>query len=195
MDFFTIEKDFVKLELNPKLYDVETIYSAAYQLMEDAYVYFDGDPDIEITVHLSYKDEGMNKEKELSDLAKKFLNHLVNYTFYKINSKKKEVLRALLLRKSFENVNLEEYDEESCTTCGSDTSSKDEGSSQASDQQDDLDEDDLEVFEDEDDMDEDLTEEDLEFDDPEGIAIPWEEKYGPEESSEPEENKGGVDGD
>lgn len=173
MDFFKIENDFVKIDLNPKLYNLETIYSAAYQSIEDAFVFFDGDPDIEITVNLSYKDNKKNNEKNLSELAKKFMNNLVNYTFYKINSKNKEILRALLLKKSFESINLEELDDEA-ESPESDSEEKAESAEEK------LSEEEESVFEEE----ENLEEEDFEFDDPEGIAIPWEEKYGKEANTD-----------
>ena len=177
MKFYEIENDFIKIYLNPKLYNLETIYSSAYQLMETVNIILEGDPDVEVIVNLSYKEKD-NTEKELTELAKEFSNKLINYSYYKINTKNKALLRSLLLKKSFENIILEDIgdDEESenqtkdenCTDCKEDTSEIDTS-----------------VFEDEDDVDE----EDFEFDDPEGIAIPWEEKYGDELNSKTESSK------
>jgi len=101
---FIIKDSFVKITINAKLYDFESIYSTSYQMTEDSYIYFYGDSENEIIVNLSYKDNSKNKEKELLILAKDFLNNLVNYTYYKVNSKKKKLLRALLLKKIFQNV-------------------------------------------------------------------------------------------
>jgi His-Xaa-Ser system protein HxsD len=111
MEFFKINKDFVQVTLNPNLYDLEAVYSAGYQTIEYAYIFFEGDPEKEIVVNLSLKDESLVNEKNLELVAKRFMNSLINYTFNKINSKKKEFLRALLLRKSFESIDLADYDE------------------------------------------------------------------------------------
>jgi His-Xaa-Ser system protein HxsD len=208
MEFFQVENEFIKISLNPKLYNLETIYSAAYQIMEDAFVILDGDPDTEITVNLSYKEDTKNNGHELSALAKKFMNQLVNYTFYKINSQKKELLRALLLKKSFENIDLEKFDEsletsseakenaeeENCEECKEEKASGKKSGTVLSDEEESVFENGAETEDEEDEEDEasadkdkrkyddgsdnEMKEEDLEFDDPEGIAIPWEEKYG-----------------
>jgi len=202
MDYFNIEKDFVKINLNPKLYDLETIYSTAYQLIEDTYIYVDGDPEKKITVNLSYKNKSKNKENELSLLAKNFRNELVNNIYSKLGSKKKEFLKVLLLKKSFGSINLEDYDDEVvCEECDKESSQETSDSNGMEKLEEDISEDDFEDPEgiaipwdekhgdenkelsesqerdDENDskLDEEATEEDLNFEDPEGIAIPWDE--------------------
>ena len=187
MEFFKIEQDKVRLELNPKIYDIEAVYSAGYQMIEDAFVRFDGDPDAQIIVYLSHQDQTKNKEKDLAILAKKYLNQLVNYTYYKINSKNKEALRALLLKKSFESINLASYDESAAVKRSTaavmiensldeeeyvpNRRNNDTPRNKNNGPKDDIDSEIEDI----------LTEEDLEFDDPDGIAIPWEEKFGDED--------------
>ncbi|MFP4111862.1 MAG: hypothetical protein ACLFPQ_05715 [Candidatus Woesearchaeota archaeon] len=180
MEFFKIKDDFAVIELNPRLYDLEAIYSAAYQTMEDSYIYFEGDPEIEITVNISYKDKSKNDKEALSLLAKNFMNQLVNYTYYKINSKKKEILRALLLKKSFDNINLYDTEADSSKNIQKETdiSEEDEDVFDTDDFEDD-EEIDATINKDDEELDD-----DFEFDDPEGIAIPWEEKYGDKKEGE-----------
>jgi His-Xaa-Ser system protein HxsD len=104
---FTIEDGFVRIKLNPKLYDFEAFYSTAYQFMEDSYIYFEGDPETEIIINISYKDEELNDSKGLLSLGKKFMNYMINFTFFKINANKRAILRELLYKKSFESIGME----------------------------------------------------------------------------------------
>lgn len=211
MEFFKIKDGQIIVSLNPKLYDVEAIYSAAYQIIDDAFVYFEGDPDEEVIVHISHKDMTKNKiDSALQMLAKSFLNNLVNYTFYKINSKKKELLRALLLKKSFDIINLDDS-EAVCkpSTVGevsednfsfeSEKKSKKEEKTDFFEEINAFSEDDLKEdanvnnfeFEDSDSdfaLKANATEfkktnknPDFDFEDPDGISVPWENKYGNED--------------
>jgi His-Xaa-Ser system protein HxsD len=172
MEFFTLKDDSVTLKINPKMYNLETVYSAAYQILENNYVFFDGDPEKEILVNISFKENSKNTEKNLENAGKEFMNHLLNYNFERINSNNKEMLRALLLKQSFTSIKLENYDEEKCPTCGSEESNETDTESEENQ----LTEEEESVFDEDDDLD--IDEEDFEFDDPDGIAIPWEEKYG-----------------
>jgi His-Xaa-Ser system protein HxsD len=183
MEYYTIKDGFSVLTLNPRLYNLDTIYSALYQLIDDAYVVLDGDPDIEIEVRLSWKDDKKNDEKQLGELAKEFLNQLVNYTYYKINTKKREFLRALMLKKSFGDIVLEDVgsDESEVSQKSSEPDSSESAEcapEQPAEQETvstDL-------------SPEDLDDEDLVFEDPEGIAIPWEEKYANNDEDSTEKN-------
>jgi len=62
IEHFKIENDLVKIELNPKLYNLDVIYSGAYSLMEKAYIYFDGDIESKIIVTLTYKNKKDNTD-------------------------------------------------------------------------------------------------------------------------------------
>ena len=134
-----IEKDFVILNINPKVYPLETIYSAAYVFLDKAYILLDGDPKKEILVKLKPK-EKQNLEK----LGGDFLNELINYADYQKRAEKTKEIREMLLQRAL------------ITNDSSILQRKDSESDK-------------------------LTEElgDGDFlDDPEGIAIPWEEEYG-----------------
>ena len=47
-----VKKGFVILTVNPKIYPLETVYSAAYTFLDKAYILLDGDPKKEIIVKL-----------------------------------------------------------------------------------------------------------------------------------------------
>jgi His-Xaa-Ser system protein HxsD len=131
-----IEKDSVVLNINPKLYALETIYSAAYVFLDRAYVLLDGDPKKEILVKLKAK----NKEN-LKNLGGDFLNELINYADYQRRAKQTKKIREMLLQRAI--------------------ATNDSPVVESKEEEIDLD-----------DLDDDF------LDDPEGIAIPWEEKYG-----------------
>lgn len=178
MQLYNIENDFAVVQLNVKLYDLETIYSAAYQVLDDLYIYFDGERDSKISVHISHKDEKKNNEKGLDKAVKEFMNQLINYTYYKINTKRKESLRALFLKKSFDNINLAESDGVYVDDYSEDLNKvnldSDNASEECKEQENSGKEETAPCQETNESND------DFEFDDPDGIAVPWEEKYGEE---------------
>ena len=119
----------VAVNVNPSIYPLDVIYSAAYVLMDRAYVLIDGDPYKRVTVELRPKNKGTDLEK----LGRSFNNELLNYCMYKTQvEKNSEIRRAIIQRALVTN----EF-------AGDDI-------------------DDPEGY----------------VDDPEGIAIPWEEKHG-----------------
>lgn len=148
---FKINKDLgsVTLEINPEVYSLDVVYSAAYSYTRDNYILLDKSGK-NILVEI--------KPKEVSDLSvlgKEFLNSLIRFEVYKQNSDDSKDLRYLFLQRALMINSPPE---------GSETLSADEGS----DDLDDFDLDDL------DDM----------IDDPDGIAVPWEEKYGKDKSKD-----------
>jgi len=126
----------VLLSVNPKIYSLDVIYSAAYVFLDKAYILLDGDPEKEVVVRLRLKEEiSENSEKELKKLGNEFFNELLNYSFYKKQAEKNSKIRETLLQTALIGSSLQEPQIE--------------------------------------------TSQDEEFiEDPEGIAIPWEEKYG-----------------
>ena len=52
-----IENDSVILNINAKIYALETIYSAAYVFLDRAYILLDGDPENEVIIELKPKAE------------------------------------------------------------------------------------------------------------------------------------------
>ena len=122
------------IHVNPLVYDMDVICSAAYVFLDKAYVVIDGDPKDEILVKIKPK-EAQNK-----NLAMEFNNELINYLEYKTNFERNKDIRAAILQR---------------VLLTSDPGLvKDDQPEQDIDFEDDT------------------------FDDPEGIAVPWEEKYG-----------------
>lgn len=132
-----IEGDSVVLVVNPKLYDLETVYSASYVFLDRAYVLLDGDPKKEILVKLKPKEKC-----DLEALGGEFFNELISYSDYKARAKQTKTIRETLLQRALltNDPSVVEQDP-------------------VDDALDDIDDDDY-------------------LEDPEGIAVPWEEKYG-----------------
>lgn len=145
-----IGKDSVLLSVNPKIYPLEAIYSAAYVFLDKVYFLLDGDPDSEVIVELKPKNKPKSKE-ELETLGREFNNELINYSDYQKRSEKTARIRELIMQRALlTNAQL---------SGGQDYESDEAINSPGS-------EDDADFLE-----------------DPEGIAIPWEEKYGKGESA------------
>jgi His-Xaa-Ser system protein HxsD len=125
------KEEYVLISINPKIYPLEVVYSAAYVFLDRAYLLLDGNPDQEIIVELRPK-----IKCNLEEIGREFNNELLNYATYKKYAEKNDsirqaiVHRALLTNSNDESEDIEEISEEDYTK------------------------------------------------DPEGIAIPWEEKYG-----------------
>lgn len=88
----------VVVSVNPKIYPMTTIFSAAYVLVDKAWVLIDGDPNEEIIVQLRRKDSKIN----LEELGRQFNNELVNYSVYNAQVEKNAVLRGMIIQKAFE---------------------------------------------------------------------------------------------
>ena len=90
-----IERNSVVLSVNPKVYTLETVYSAAYVFLDKAYILLDGNPKKEILVRLKPK----NKEN-LEKLGGDFFNELINYADYQKRSKQTKKIREMLLQRA-----------------------------------------------------------------------------------------------
>lgn len=162
----------VKVNVNPSMFALDVVYSAAYVFLDKNYVFLDGDRDKNILVHLKPK-ETCNDEGALRALAGEFSNMLVNYSVYKTqverNSKLREAImqRVVLTNSQISEPVLVDGDVELS-----------EGVNEASP-------DGIDDFDDEDWL-----------EDPEGIAVPWEEKYGDksEEVNSPDASGSDADG-
>lgn len=141
MDNLQITDNTAVLNVNPKIYPLEIIYSAAYVFLDKAYVLLDGNPESEIKITLTPK-----SETDLKQLGGEFLNELINYADYNKRAEKTKIIREMLLQRALvtndSNV-LDNYTDDA-----------------------DL----LEEIEN-------LEEDDDYLDDPEGIAVPWDEKH------------------
>jgi His-Xaa-Ser system protein HxsD len=87
----------VIISVNPKLYPLDTIFSAAYIFIDKAYVIVDGDPNEEIIVQLKAKD----KKTDLQELGKQFNNELINYSFYAVQTARNMPIRAAMVQRAF----------------------------------------------------------------------------------------------
>ncbi|MFH1511653.1 MAG: hypothetical protein ABIF10_08240 [Candidatus Woesearchaeota archaeon] len=70
-----IHPDFVVVSVNPKLYPLDGVYSAASLFLENSFVLIDGDPEHEIIVELKPKDK-----KPIEELGREFNNELIIQT-------------------------------------------------------------------------------------------------------------------
>jgi len=139
-----IKDDCVVLSINPKVYPLDAVYSAAYVFLDRAYVWLDGDPKKDILIELKPK----NKEN-LEKLGREFNNELINYADYQNRAKSTKNIRELLLQRALLT--------NDPSVVGNHR---------------------LEDSKEFDDVMKEIEEDEDYLEDPEGIAIPWEEKYG-----------------
>ena len=125
---------YVVVSVSPKIYPLDVIYSAAYVMLDKAYIILTGNPDEEVLVELRYQ----KSEGNLELLGREFNNELINYAVYKTQSEQSRGVKEEIVRKALQT-NLEDSFEDS-------------------------------------------SEEEY-LDDPLGIAVPWEEKHGKDNSS------------
>ena len=132
-----IDQDQATVKINPKVYPIEAVYSAAYVFMDRAYIMLDGDPDTEILVRIKLKSEG-----SLKDIGDEFNNELLSFAEYLSRARETKKLREMFLQRAI--------------------ITNDPGMSEPSGENQ-------------------SEQSDVVLEDPEGIAIPWEEKYGKNE--------------
>jgi len=107
------------VHINPKIYSLDVVYTAAYVFLDSAYIVLDGDPEKEILVKIK------PKQKD-DELGLKFQNELLTYAEYKQNFEdNKDIRQAIMQSALLTNDPMDDY-----------------------------------------------------IDDPKGIRIPWEDKYG-----------------
>lgn len=89
------EEGFAEVGINPEIFSLEVIYSAAYTFLDRAYFVFDGDPEDEIEVKLKPKNGGDPEE-----LALEMQNELVNYAVYVIQASRNQEVRNAIIKKA-----------------------------------------------------------------------------------------------
>ena len=89
-------EDHILCTINPKIYALETVYSAAYILMDKAYILLDGDPEKEIIVEIRQKKQ---PKIDLEELAIEFNEQLLNYAVYKVQSERNKGLREIMMQR------------------------------------------------------------------------------------------------
>lgn len=90
-------KNYVIISVNPRIYSMSMIFSAAYVFIDKAYVIVDGDPNEKILVQLKAKDG----EADLKKLGREFNTELVNYAFYHVEYLKNNPVREAIIQRAF----------------------------------------------------------------------------------------------
>jgi len=99
----------VIVSVNPSIYPLEVVYSAAYMFLDKVYVFIDGNTDKEIFVKLKPK----NKGEDLEEIAGLFNNELVNYSVYVVQAARSSSIRDAIIRAALAVKKTEETEEES----------------------------------------------------------------------------------
>lgn len=90
-----LRQDHAVFSLNPKLYPIDIIYSAAYIMLDKAFILFDGDPNEKIVVEIRRK----NPDQNVEALVIEFNEQLLNYGVYKIQTERNKNLREMIMHK------------------------------------------------------------------------------------------------
>ena len=100
------------VSINPKIYPLEVIYSAAYVFLDKAYLIIDGDPEEEIFVQMKPKSSKENLER----IGNEFNNELVNYSVYVVQAVRNQPLRKAIIERAL--LTNTAGIEENCPECG-----------------------------------------------------------------------------
>jgi His-Xaa-Ser system protein HxsD len=148
----------VIVTIDTNIYNINVIYTTCYALIDKIYVHISGNPESELLIELKPKDN-YNLEK----LGNEFENELIKYAFYQKQHNESIGLKSLMLKRilALTDNNVQTYIDKSIKE-------KIEKDTEL------INNNILPNFDDE--LDDNF------FDDPEGIAIPWEEKYGKKEN-------------
>ena len=102
MEKFEIDKESnsVVISVNPKIFPLEVIYSAAYVFLDKAYVMMDGNPKENIAVQLKAKNSG----EDLQSLALEFNNELVSYSVYVVQAARTSEIRKAIVQRALATI-------------------------------------------------------------------------------------------
>jgi len=82
------------ISVNPKIYTLSAIFSAAQTLSDEAYFIIDGNPSEEIFVEIRGK-----KEEDATSLAYKFNEELVNHIVYEQRDMQTKKIKKMIMQK------------------------------------------------------------------------------------------------
>lgn len=99
------KEGYVWVSINPRIYRLEVVYSAAYMFLETCYVLIDGDPQEEIIVELRPKNE--TNPADLRTFGREFNNELVNYANYAVQCIRNMGIRETILKRVLLTNNIE----------------------------------------------------------------------------------------
>lgn len=161
----------VIISINPKIYPLEVIYNTSYNFIDRAYIFLDGDPSTSIKIRI--KPKSVDDTKSFLKLKNDFMNELVdNALRYQITQKNKilrEFIVGTALLGSLGKLNpSEEFFTDVQFLMKELTSNSNKKDTQLVNKDNEF----------EDNNEEEL-EEESKWDDPLGIATPWEEKFQP----------------
>jgi His-Xaa-Ser system protein HxsD len=83
------------IRINPKIYPLDVVHSAAYIMIDKAFILLDGEPEKEITVSIECK-EGAD---DVVKIVQEFNEELLNYAVYKIQNERNKDLREAILKR------------------------------------------------------------------------------------------------
>ena len=89
------KQDYAIFAVNTQIYDLEVIKSAAYVMLDKAYVVLDGDPASKVMVEIRKKQQ----EQDLKQLVYDFNSELINYSVYKQQTERNKTIRELILQR------------------------------------------------------------------------------------------------
>ncbi|MEM0360633.1 MAG: His-Xaa-Ser system protein HxsD [Candidatus Diapherotrites archaeon] len=87
------------VSVNPKVFTLEVVYSAAYVLLDKAYFFLDGDPAKEILVTIKARDKKRGA-KALEEIANHFNNELINYSVYAVQAARNQAIREAIIQRA-----------------------------------------------------------------------------------------------
>jgi len=162
-----INADEFLVSINTKFYPLEAIYGAAYAFIDKAYIFLDGDEENKIDIKIKLKPESTFVFKDVKELKGEFLNELLNFSWRHQISKENKNLReyivgAALLGVAGEASFYRESSSEIATDPATQLNISGEGEINLTGKG--------------------LETSDFIFEDPLGIAVPWEEKFSKKDS-------------
>ncbi len=95
MQDFEVKGNEASMNINPEMFSLEIVYSAAYVFLDHAYFSFDGDPEENIKINIKAK-----KGEDIEKIAGEFQNELVNYAVYVQESKRNEDVRSAIVERA-----------------------------------------------------------------------------------------------
>lgn len=85
----------VVISINPKIFPLSVVYSAAYDYISTADVLIDGDPEEELLVEMQPIEK--NSAELLNRLGNDFNNSLIDYALFWLNASNNQATRELIL--------------------------------------------------------------------------------------------------
>lgn len=96
------KEGYVIVSVNPRIYSLDILYSAAYVLLDKAYLIIDGDPNEEILIEIRPRENGL----DLETLGRELNNELINYAVYKLRSDRNKNIRNAIVQRAFDTNNV-----------------------------------------------------------------------------------------